>query len=588
MVKGENRMIKDGKLMKNLIFQAGLKHCGRLVVYIITSLVLNVIVIIGNEYIARATDMLLSGGKILFDEFFLPLILMIITGTIITYINSISGNNYSAVVQLDIKEKLGEHLLKLPYAYFDDKGTGSIMTKLISDINDVGRFFSEIFPNLIVDVITVTTISCYIWVVDFRLMMVLIITYPALLVVSDKLSKKLTSVVKKRKTSLDARTQLAYDAIQGIEVVRAYNLTDVMQSKIDYYIDDVAEQGCKSTKITSMGYVLRHLVNTIPVVVCYMFALYETINGNMTAGDMLAFSVLLNRIVWPLGELVFCFNDIREINVSLTRLQEIYAQDAEKSGTNIYSEKEYDGTIIEFENVKFSYDDEHMALDDMSFKIESGSTVAFAGGSGEGKSTIFKILCGFYFANEGSYKLCGHKFSDWNLGAARQMFSYVSQNVFLFPDSIWKNVAVGKNNATKEEVIEACKIANIHNFIMNLPDNYDTVVGERGVKLSGGERQRISIARAFLKNAPILLLDEPTSAVDAGTENLLADAIKNVSQNKTVIIIAHRLSTICNADKIYVVDQGKIAEEGSHQKLLSQGGIYARMYSKEVGANNER
>ena len=203
-----------------------------------------------------------------------------------------------------------------------------------------------------------------------------------------------------------------------------------------------------------------------------------------------------------------------------------------------------------------------------------------SGGSGEGKTTIFKLLCGFYEIGGGQYRLFGHSFVDWNLEAARKCFSQVSQNIFLFPGTIRQNVACGKENATEKEIVEACKNANIHDFIMELPQGYETLVGERGVLLSGGQRQRISIARAFLKNAPILLLDEPTASVDVASEQKIQEAIDRVAIGRTVIIIAHRLSTIKNVKKIYVVSGGKIAEAGNHEELLGKRGIYAQMYAK--------
>lgn len=578
-------MVKNKK--KNLYIDVGVKHGCLLFLYVAAATILNAVVIAGNEYLARATDSLLLGEEVQFQDFFLPLSFMIVIGTIMAYVQSLCANNYSAKVQRDVRGRIGRHLLNLPYSYYDEKGTGSIMTKLVSDINEVGRFFSEIMPNLIVDFIMVVTVTIYLLQMDIMLIVVLFVTYPVLLVVADKLSRHLTAVVKKRRGSLDLRTQAAFDAIQGINVVRSYNLNKVMQKKINYYIDDVADQGCKSTKITSMGYVLRHSINTVPVVLCYMFALHEVMTGKITTGDMLAFSVLLNRILYPLGNIVFSVNDIREVNVALKRVQEIYDQEPEESGTESFPMESVSGNVVEWEDITFSYDGERQVLNGMNLTIGQGQTVAFAGGSGEGKSTVFRILCGFYSKSGGSYKLFGHEFADWDLQAARNAFSYVSQNVFLFPETILRNVAYGKEGATREEVIEACKNANIHDFIMNLPDGYDTLVGERGVRLSGGERQRISIARAFLKNAPILLLDEPTAAVDAGTEELLQEAIARISKGKTVIIIAHRLSTIMDADKIYVVEGGRIAESGTHAELIEKNGIYASMHGKEVAANEQ-
>lgn len=575
------------RLKNNLYLDVGMRHGILLLLYLAAAAVINVVVIAGNDYLARATDTLLGGGTVEFSLFFLPLGMMIVLGTVMTYIRDICAYNYSAVVQRDIRGKIGAHLLVLPYSYYDEKGTGSIMTKLISDISEVGRFFSEIMPELLVDLITVVTVSVYLLKMDVMLTLILFVTFPVLMVVADRLSRHLSSVAGKRRTSIDARTKVAYDALSGMEVVRSYNLYDVMQRKINYYIDDVAEQGCKSTRITSRGHVLRHTVNTIPVVVCYLFALHETMTGKITTGDMLAFSVLLSRIIYPLSNIVFCVNDIREVNVSLRRVKELYDQPPEDSGTGTFAMESKEKDVIVWKDVTFSYDGERSVLNGVSLHIPQGSTVAFAGGSGEGKSTIFKILCGFYRMNGGSYRLFGHEYREWEIGAARNCFSYVSQNVFLFPESIWKNVAYGRENATKEDVIEACKNANIHEFIVNLPQGYDTMVGERGVRLSGGERQRISIARAFLKDAPILLLDEPTAAMDSGTEGLLSEAINRISAGKTVIIIAHRLSTIKDADTIYVIDKGKVAETGTHEELLSLNGIYATMHGKEAAGDDE-
>lgn len=569
-------------LKKNLYVDIGVRHGWLLVFYIVSAIMINVAVMGGNDYLARAIDTLLKGGVVDFGEFYAPLTVLIVMGTVMSFVKSICRNDYSARVQRDVRSRIGEHLLKLPYSYYNDKGTGSIMTKLVSDVSEVGRFFSEVMPYLIIDIITVASIAIYIGMMNLQLVCVLFLSYPMLLIAAERLSRWLTSFAKKRRDSIDKRTQIAYDAIQGMAVVRSYNLYEIIQKKINYYIDDVAEQGCRSTKITSAGYVLRHTVNTIPVVLCYLFALFETIQGRMTVGDMLAFNMLLNRILWHMGNIVFCVNDIREVKVSLRRVQEIYEQEPEQSGIGKFDMVTCGGNVIEWKDVVFFYDEKRKVINAMSLEIQEKVTVAIVGGSGEGKSTIFRLLCGFYQKNSGSYKLFNHEYEEWNIEAARNCFSYVSQNVFLFPKTIWQNVAYGKENATKDEVIKACKNANIHDFIMELPKGYDTVVGERGVRLSGGERQRISVARAFLKNAPIILLDEPTAAVDVGTEALLQEAISRVSQDRTVIVIAHRLLTVQRADRIFVVKDGQIVESGRHAELLAKNGIYAIMFGKEV------
>lgn len=564
--------------------KACLRNSYLLLLFIVFSFILNETVIIGNDFIAKATDVMLSGQKIYFSDFIVQLLCMIALGTICAYLKSIFGKYYSSTVQRDVRISLGKHLLKLPFSYFDEKGTGSIITRLISDIEEMGRFLSEILPGFLINIITVITATVYLIQMDVMLIVVLFASYPIMLIVADKLSKKLAELTKKLRTHMDNRTEKAYDAIQGIVVGRSYNLYEIHKQKIYNVIDNMVAQACKSTRISSLGFVLKNVITTIPVIFCYIFALYEIRQGRITVGEMLAFTIILNRILYPIGDIVFCANDIREVGVSLKRIQEIYDKPKEKKGGSIYNKLESTDIIpaIEWKNVDFCYESnkDYHILNGMSFFIEIGEQTAFVGGSGEGKTTIFKLLCGFYEKNKGEYMLFGHNFDDWNLEAARNCFSVVSQNVFLFPETIWQNVACGKENATNEEIVEACKNANIHNFIMSLPKGYETLVGERGVLLSGGQRQRISIARAFLKDAPILLLDEPTSSVDIAAEKKIQEAIERISAGRTVIVIAHRLSTVKNAKKIYVVNEGKIAEKGTHEELLEKNGIYAEMYAK--------
>lgn len=563
--------------------KASIRNGYMLFLFLVASVILNEIIILGNDLIAEATDTMLSGQPVYFSKLMTPLLWIVLLGTVISYFKNIFGNHYSAMVQKEIRTSLSRHLTKLPFSYFDKNGTGSIMTRLISDMEELGKFFSEILPNLLVNIVTVVTATIYLIQMDVFLIIVLFISYPIMLVVADKLSKKLAELAKKLRTHMDERTEKAYDAIQGITVGRSYNLYELHKQKIDTIVDNMVKQASKSTRISSLGWVLKNVITTIPVIFCYLFALYETMHGRITIGEMLAFTVILNRILFPIGDIVFCVNDIREIGVSLKRIQEIYNQKEERKGGMIQKLPQNIGKIpaIEWNNINFSYSNsDHPVFHDISFSIESGEQTAFVGGSGEGKTTIFKLLCGFYEKNSGQYKLFGHFFEDWDLEAARSCFSEVSQNIFLFPETIRQNVACGKENATDEEIIEACKNANIHQFIIQLPDGYNTLVGERGVFLSGGQRQRISIARAFLKDAPILLLDEPTASVNLEAEQKLQEAIERIAAGRTVITIAHRLSTIKNAKQIYVVSGGKIAESGRHQELLEKQGIYAKMYAK--------
>lgn len=568
--------------------RAGVRNAYMLLLFVLFSVLLNEVIILGNDLVAQAADEVLGGQQIDFAAFIMPLVWLTALGSVAAYVKSISGSYYSAMVQRDVRASLSGHLVRLPFSYFDKKSSAGILTRLTSDMDELGRFFSEILPNLLVNVVIVVTSTVYLVQMDAMLIIVLFASYPVMLVVADRLSKKLAEIARKLRTHMDVCNDKAYDAIQGIVIGRSYNLYEVQKKEIDAAIDSKVEQACRSTRISSMGWVLKNVITTIPVIVCYLFALHETLQGRITVGEMLAFTVLLGRILSPIGDIVFCANDIREVGVSLRRLQEIFDQKEERTGGKAYAQMQGDDdnekptAAIEWDNVSFRYDrsEERPVLSGMSFVIESGGQTAFVGGSGEGKTTIFKLLCGFYDKDGGQYRLFGHSFEEWDLKAARDCFSEVSQNVFLLPGTIWQNVACGKENATRGEVEEACRNANIHDFIMQLPDGYETLVGERGVRLSGGQRQRISIAKAFLKDAPILLLDEPTAAVDVETEQKIQEAIERVTVGRTVVIIAHRLSTIRNAKRIYVVSGGRIAETGTHEELLERRGIYAEMYAK--------
>lgn len=596
-------MVKRVKKQK-LLWKIGKTKNLLLVCYIVLAFLLSEMIIYANDMIAKATDKVMLGEQIKLQSFIVSLVLIALVGAIVAFAKSYCASAYNAGIQKDMKVMLEKHILELPLSCFEQNGSGSIMTRLSSDMNEVGRFFSEVLPEFLVNLITVVTVTYYLIQMDAMLMVILFASYPLMLFISNWLSKRLAKIVKKYRTRMDDRAQAAYDVIQGINITRSYNLYNIMKRRLETIIDDIARQSWKSTRISSLSWVIESVITTIPVVCCYLFALYETLEGRITTGEMLAFTILLGRMIYPLGDVVFCLNDMRTAGVSFARLEEIYQIELEEQGEKDFRadaaiiwdmasknvDKVEQQEAICWNQVSFAYKEGQQLLKELSFYVKQGETIAFVGGSGEGKSTIFKLLCGFYQRNTGNYELYGKSFEEWNLQAARACFSLVSQNVFLFPVSIWENVAFGKEYATKEEVVKACKLANIHDFIEKLPQGYDTIVGERGVRLSGGERQRISIARAFLKDAPILLLDEPTAAVDIGTEELLQEAIDRISKGRTVIIIAHRLSTVEHADRIYVVKNGKIAEYGTHKYLLEQDGVYVELMNcvkeLEKGANN--
>ena len=524
--------------------------------YLIFSYALTLIIVVGSSKIADATDNLFTGENVILLEFMIPFIILMLLGGGMAWGKSYSKNTFSICMQTDIRNMLVSKLVKIRIPYFDAEGTGTLMNKLLSDMHQTEALFAECIPEFLVAIITIVTVCSYIGLQSVRLLLVTMVCYPLLFWSAGKLTKMVGKIAIVRRQLYDKLENSAYDVIQGILVGKTFNLYEFQKKRIFDIADEIVRNESCRTKVLAMNFVVGDLVRWIPKLCCYLFCIYEADHGRMTVGTILAYAMLLDQISKPMGNIPGQIASIREYSISIKRLQEILNQEEEVSGKGDFAPE--GEIVLELEHVNFGYSEEKQILKDINLTIKRGSNVAFIGNSGGGKSTVMKILCGFYYPQGGQYRIYGHDFREWDINALRKHISLVSQNVFLFPGTIAQNVAYGRISATREKIIEACKKANIHNFIMELPQGYDTEVGERGARLSGGQKQRVSIARAFLKDAPILLLDEPTSAVDVETEREIQEALREVSHNRTVITIAHRRNTIADADEIYVFENGEI------------------------------
>ena len=524
--------------------------------YLIFSYALTLIIVVGSSKIADATDNLFTGENVILLEFMIPFIILMLLGGGMAWGKSYSKNTFSICMQTDIRNMLVSKLVKIRIPYFDAEGTGTLMNKLLSDMHQTEALFAECIPEFLVAIITIVTVCSYIGLQSVRLLLVTMVCYPLLFWSAGKLTKMVGKIAIVRRQLYDKLENSAYDVIQGILVGKTFNLYEFQKKRIFDIADEIVRNESCRTKVLAMNFVVGDLVRWIPKLCCYLFCIYEADHRRMTVGTILAYAMLLDQISKPMGNIPGQIASIREYSISIKRLQEILNQEEEVSGKGDFAPE--GEIVLELEHVNFGYSEEKQILKDINLTIKRGSNVAFIGNSGGGKSTVMKILCGFYYPQGGQYRIYGHDFREWDINALRKHISLVSQNVFLFPGTIAQNVAYGRISATREKIIEACKKANIHNFIMELPQGYDTEVGERGARLSGGQKQRVSISRAFLKDAPILLLDEPTSAVDVETEREIQEALREVSHNRTVITIAHRLNTIADADEIYVFENGEI------------------------------
>ena len=396
-----------------------------------------------------------------------------------------------------------------------------------------------------------------------------LVCYPLVLWIANSLGRKIHSLTMTYREKSDAITSIAQDALNGILVVRSFGLEDYFQDKMHTATLALVDNEEKRARVSNTAVLIRKLIQWIPNILCAIYAVVLVMHGKLSVGELLAFILVLSKLVESFMGLPFQMVDAAGSIVSIQRVEEILRTREEggiSRGQSVSQPEEE--IVLAFDNLTFGYSEAQTVLEHAQFEVHRGENVAFVGESGGGKSTIFHLLCGFYRAQKGTYRLYGRDFAEWDIDKAREQFALVSQNVFLFPASIEENIRYGRWDASGEEVVAACKEAEIHDFIESLPMKYQTIVGERGAMLSGGQRQRIAIARAILKNAPILLLDEPTSAIDEGTEKEIQRAIARVRQGRTCLTIAHRLSTIQDADWIFEVKNKKIEEVGTYEQYM--------------------
>lgn len=504
------------------------------------------------------------------------LLVIYILQALCKYYVSYQGHMMGANMERDMRQQLFDHYEKLSFSYYDQNNSGQMMSKLVSDLFDISEFAHHGPENLFISLIKIIGSFVFLFLINWRLAIPLLVLVVFMLVFSYGQNKRMQATFMDNRRKIGDVNSSLQDTLAGIRVVQSFANEEIEREKFKksnqgFLISKDANYKCMGSFMSG-----NLFFQGMMYLVTLVFGGWLIAHGKMEAADLAMYALYIGIFISPIQILVELTEMMQKglsgfrrfLDVVETEPEIVNAPDAE-------SIDEVNGHVS-YENVSFHYsDDDTPVLSNVTFDIPAGKSVALVGPSGSGKTTICSLLPRFYDVTGGRVTIDGKDVRDLTLESLRNQIGLVQQDVYLFCGSIKENIAYGKPGASMEEIEDAARKANIHDFIMELPDGYDTFVGERGTRLSGGQKQRISIARVFLKNPSILILDEATSALDNESERWIQKSLEELAKNRTTITIAHRLSTIRNADEILVVADNGIAERGTHEELLKQGGIYA-------------
>lgn len=494
------------------------------------------------------------------------------------YYVSCQGHIMGAQMERDMRRKLFDHYENLSFSYYDQHNTGQMMSRLVSDLFDISEAAHHGPENLFISLVKIVGSFIFLFIIQWKLAIILLVIVLLMIFFSAKQNRRMQATFLDNRRKIGDINASLQDSLSGIRIVQSFANEDIEREK--FHLGNEAFLDSKRDNYHAMGSFQSG--NTFFQGMMYLVTLlaggYFIALGQMSAADLAMYALYIGIFISPIQILVELTEMIQKGMSGFIRYQAIIDIEPEITDcVDAVDMKHPDGDIC-YHDVSFSYEDNEIVLNNIDFTIKSGKSVALVGPSGGGKTTICSLLPRFYDITDGSITIGGQNIKNIKLESLRNSIGIVQQDVYLFGSSVKENIAYGKPDATFDEIVEAAKKANIHDFIMTLPDGYDTFVGERGTRLSGGQKQRISIARVFLKNPPILILDEATSALDNESEQHIQKSLDALSKNRTTITIAHRLSTIQNADEILVIDGQTIKERGTHEELITFGGLYAKYY----------
>ena len=513
----------------------------------------------------------------------IALVIIAVIGAIASYVANYFTTSVGQWVANDLRMQTYDHLQRLSLNYYSTHDLGTLLSTMTADVQTIQGFASSATLGILVDMLTILGMLVIMFWLNWDFALVAVAVTPLMLLLISRFKKavkKATKEVRKQQSNIVSAVQ---QGLESIKVVKAFGRQDLVEEELGEVSKATVAAALKARQVKA----LLSPVVTIVVSLCTGFVLWRSssliLKGAMTAGELTVFLSYLAQFFKPVKDLATMTNSIAQTAVGVDRVRAILeANDVipEKPGALEPAAIRGD---IEFDRVVFNYNAESAVLKDVSFKITAGQSIGIVGPTGSGKSTVVSLIPRFYDPSSGSVAIDGISARDYTLNGLRSHIAYVLQETVLFRGTVAENIAYGKGSAARDEIVAAAKLANADEFISKMAQGYDTVVGDRGDTLSGGQRQRIGIARAVIRDNPILILDEPTAALDTESEQLVMEALTRLMKGRTVITIAHRLSTIRNADKIVVLKDGAVVEEGSHDQLIARGGVYAGLYAAQFG-----
>ena len=506
--------------------------------------------------------------------------LIAVAGAVSSYVQSVTMTSIGQWVMHDLRSTLYNHIQRLSLSFHDQSQTGDLITRVTSDIDTVQGFITSSLMDTILDTLTLAGMLVLMFYIDWRFTLIALSVAPILFVFIYKYThqiKRASRAVRKKESEIVSKIQ---EVFSSIRVVKAFAREKYEKRRFKEVSMESVELALRARALKAGLSPGVQIITAVGSALVLWYGARLTLDGTLTPGTLVLFLLYLGKLYSPIRGLSKLPDTFSKPAIAFERIQEVMDIEIKARGEKPQRAPEFKGRI-EFENVSFGYTPDRLILRDISFRIEPGQVAAFVGPTGAGKTTIMSLIPRFYEVSSGKIRIDGEDVRKFKLKSLRRQLAFVLQETLLFRAPIWQNIVYGRPSATREEVVQAAQLANAHEFIEKMPEGYETMVGERGATLSGGQRQRIGIARAIIRDAPILVLDEPTSGLDAASEALVFDALQRLMAGRTCIVITHRLATIQNADVIFVLKNGMIIERGTHKELLARGGLYLELYSTQ-------